>query len=65
VRRDVAACVGLLLTGLRTAIAHGIHSEAADNLRSRTHLPRSLWWLLWLAGTAAALLVGGKLLVLG
>src|ERR1700685_1457670 len=28
----------LLLSGLRTAIAHGIHSGATDNLRRRTHL---------------------------
>jgi hypothetical protein len=57
----------LLVSGVRTVIAHGIHSGATDNLRSRTHLPFShgLWWLLWLAGTVAALLVGGKLLVLG
>ena len=57
----------LLLSGVRTVIAHGRHSGATDNLRSRTHLPysRGLWWLLWLAGTAAALLLGGKLLVLG
>ena len=34
-------------------------------LRGRTHLPRGLWWLLWLAGTVTALLLGGKLLVLG
>ena len=28
-------------------------------------LSRGLWWLLWLAGTVTALLIGGKLLVLG
>ena len=57
----------LLLDGVRTVIAHGIHSGATDNLRSRSHLPAShgLWWLLWLAGAVAALLFGGKLLVLG
>jgi Peptidase M50B-like len=57
----------LLVSGVRTVIAHGMHSGATDNLRSRTHLPysRGLWWLLWLAGTVAALLLGGKLLVLG
>ena len=54
----------LLLSGVRTAIGHGIHSGEADALRSRTHLPRGLWWLLWLAGTLAALIIGGKLLVL-
>jgi hypothetical protein len=57
----------LLVSGVRAVIAHGMHSGATDNLRSRTHLPAShgLWWLLWLAGTVAALLLGGKLLVLG
>jgi hypothetical protein len=57
----------LLLSGLRTVIVHGMHSGATDNLRSRSHLPysRGLWWLLWLAGTVLALLIGGKLLVLG
>ena len=55
----------LLLSGLRTVIVHGVHSGATDNMRSRTHLPHGLWWLLWLAGTVAALLLGGKLLVLG
>jgi hypothetical protein len=34
-------------------------------MRKQTHLPRRLWALLWLAGTGAALLIGGKLLVLG
>jgi hypothetical protein len=55
----------LLLSGLATAIRHGLHSGNADSLRSRTHLPRLLWSLLWLAGTLGALLIGGKLLVLG
>jgi hypothetical protein len=55
----------LLLAGLRTAIGHGVRASDADILRRRTHLPRRLWSLLWLAGTAAALLIGGKLLVLG
>lgn len=55
----------LLLSGLRTAIGHNIHAADADVLRRRTHLPRHLWSLLWLVGTAVALLVGGKLLVLG
>ena len=38
---------------------------AADNLRRRTLVPHGFWWLLWLAGTLGALLLGGKLLVLG
>jgi hypothetical protein len=55
----------LLLSGVRHPVAHGIHSAEADSLRGSTHLPRHLWTLLWLAGAVGALLVGGKLLVLG
>jgi hypothetical protein len=55
----------LLLSGVRTAVGHGIHAADAHTLRSRTHLPRRLWSLIWLAGTVGALLIGGKLLVLG
>jgi hypothetical protein len=55
----------LLLSGVRVAITDGADAGDADLLRSRTHLPRRLWALLWLAGSVAALLIGGKLLVLG
>lgn len=55
----------LLLSGVRHAIGDGIRAADADALRGQTHLPRLLWALLWLAGTTAALLAGGKLLVLG
>lgn len=57
----------LLLSGVRTAVGHatGAASADADILRGRTHLPRRLWSLIWLAGTTLALLIGGKLLVLG
>jgi hypothetical protein len=57
----------LLLSGLRTAIGHFIRSDSEDaaDLRGRTHLPGALWSLVWLAGTAGALIIGGKLLVLG
>jgi hypothetical protein len=55
----------LLLAGVRHAIGDGIRAADAHALRSRTHLPRVLWAGLWLAGTGAALLIGGKLLVLG
>ena len=57
----------LLLSGLRTALGHFVRSDSLDaaDLRSRTHLPGTLWSLVWLAGTAGALIIGGKLLVLG
>jgi hypothetical protein len=60
-----AAAWLLLLSGVRHAAGDGIRATDADVLRSRTHLPRRLWSLLWLAGTMAALLAGGKLLILG
>jgi Peptidase M50B-like len=55
----------LLLSGVRHAIGDGIRAGDAHALRKQTHLPRLLWAALWLAGTGAALLIGGKLLVLG
>ena len=55
----------LLLSGLRIAAAHGADAGDAYTLNEVTHLPRRLWALLWLAGTFAALLYGGRLLVLG
>ncbi len=55
----------LLVSGVREAFAHSLHSSNADALTSRTHLPHVLWSLIWVAGTVGALIVGGKLLVLG
>jgi hypothetical protein len=55
----------LLLSGVRHAVGDGIRAADAGVLRSRTHLPRQLWSLLWLAGTTSALIVGGKLLIVG
>lgn len=55
----------LLLSGVRAAVAHSLRSSEAASLRDRTHLPVHLWSLLWLAGTLAALAVGGKLLITG
>lgn len=55
----------LLLSGVRVAVEHGAGAGDAAKLRDQTHLPRHLWAILWLAGTVAALLLGGRLLVLG
>jgi hypothetical protein len=55
----------LLLSGVRHAVGDGIRATDADVLRGHTHLPRRLWSLLWLAGTIGALVVGGKLLIVG
>lgn len=55
----------LLLSGVRVAVQHGTGAGDAKNLKEVTHLPLRLWAVLWLAGTVAALLLGGKFLVLG
>jgi hypothetical protein len=54
----------LLLSGVRTAMAHGADAGDAGTLSMITHLPRQLWALLWIAGTLLAVVIGGKWLVL-
>jgi hypothetical protein len=68
-RPDVVIAYGLawllLLSGVRLALVDGIKAENAQDLRKATHLPRALWAMIWLAGSVAALAIGGKLLVYG
>ena len=53
----------LLLSGFRTAVAHGGGGDAWT-LSALTRLPRRFWALLWIAGTFLAVVIGGKWLVL-
>jgi hypothetical protein len=53
----------LLLSGVRRILEVGTGSSDGARLRDLTHLPRFLWFLLWLAGALAAVAVGGQLLV--
>jgi hypothetical protein len=53
----------LLLAGLRVVLQHGRHASDAIALREVTRLPGWLWAGFWLAGSAAALLIGGGMLV--
>jgi Peptidase M50B-like len=53
----------LLVSGVWVVLQHGRDAGDAIALRELTRLPRGLWAGLWLAGTAAALIVGGGLLV--
>jgi Peptidase M50B-like len=53
----------LLLSGVRKVIYRGTGAGDAGNLASMTHIGRSFWVLLWLAGSVAAVAVGGALLV--
>lgn len=53
----------LLLSGVRRVVEIGILSEDGVTLKGLTHLPRWLWFLLWLGATLAALVVGGRILL--
>lgn len=53
----------LLLSGVQVVLLHGRDAGDAIALRQLTRLPRGLWAGLWLAGSAAALIIGGTLLV--
>jgi hypothetical protein len=52
----------LLLSGVRGVLEDGSRAADAGYLRQVTHIPRGLWSLLWLAGSVAALIIGGSLL---
>ena len=53
----------LLLSGVRKVIYRGIGAGDASNLASMTHIGRGFWVLLWLAGSIAAVAIGGTLLI--
>jgi hypothetical protein len=54
----------LLLSGVRMILEHGTNGADAGDLRSRTFIPKFIWFLLWLAGTLTAVAAGGKWLIL-
>ena len=53
----------LLLSGLRVVLEHNLGATDAGNLASMTHIWRGFWVLLWLAGSIAAVAIGGALLI--
>lgn len=53
----------LLLSGVRVVLDDNLDAMDARNLASMTHIGRGFWVLLWLAGSVAAVAVGGRLLV--
>jgi hypothetical protein len=67
----VGACVALayslawflLLSGVRVVLSHGRNAGDAVMLRRLTRVPRGLWAGLWLAGSALALIDGGRILI--
>ena len=54
----------LLLSGVRRVLEVGILSADAGDLRKLTHVPKFIWFVLWLAATCGAVAVGGAMLVL-
>jgi len=61
----VAIDVGWQVIRHGTVMAHeGAHAIYGAKLTQLTHLPRLLWFLLWLAATVGAVAVGGKMLVM-
>jgi Peptidase M50B-like len=50
----------LLLAGVRRVLQVGANASDAGDLRDITSIPRLVWFLLWLAGTVAAVLIGAK-----
>jgi hypothetical protein len=63
----IAACATgwLLLSGVHAIIEHGLDAGDAGILRNATGIPKLLWSLPWLAGSLAAVAVGGRMLVMG
>jgi hypothetical protein len=53
----------LLLSGVRRVLEVGAGSDDGARLRGLTHLPRALWFLLWLGVTLAAAFEGARLLL--
>ena len=53
----------LLLSGLRVVLEHNLNAADAGTLAGMTYIWRGFWVLLWLAGSVAAVAIGGALLV--
>jgi Peptidase M50B-like len=54
----------LLLSGVRGIIVRGAQSGDGQKLSQLTLIPRLIWFLLWLAATLAAVVIGGRWLVM-
>ena len=53
----------LLWSGVRNVLGRNVGAKDAEALRGLTGLPEVLWFLVWLAGTVAALVYGWRMLV--
>jgi hypothetical protein len=50
----------LLLSGVRIVLQRGAGAGDAGILRDGTSIPGQVWLALWLAGTAAAVVIGAR-----
>jgi len=53
----------LLFSGFTMVIKHNRNAGDAGNLRKATHVPESLWVLIWLIGSTFTMILGAVLLV--
>ncbi len=53
----------LLWSGVRNVLGRNVGAKDAGILRELTGLPEVLWFLVWLAGTVAAMVYGWRMLV--
>jgi hypothetical protein len=54
----------LLPSGVRRIFEIGLGSKDGENLRKITFIPHLIWSALWLVGAVAAVIVGGRWLVM-
>jgi hypothetical protein len=52
----------LLLSGVAHVLSHGTNASDAATLRDITHVPRFIWFTLWLVITVVALVAGARML---
>ena len=50
----------LLLSGVRIVVQRGTEAGDAATLRDNTHIPRLVWFALWLAATLTAVVIGAR-----
>ncbi len=54
----------MLLSGVRVVLMRNTNASDAHDLRDVTHIPRLVWFVLWLVATVTALWFGGRLLLM-
>jgi len=50
----------LLLSGVRIVVQRNVNADDADVLKGGTSIPKLVWFVLWLAGTLAAVVIGAR-----